>query len=516
MNFIERAKIALNLTGKAGMFAISGQWEGSERNRLRDRPTPRRVSQDADLNIGVREDLMAEARALCQTVGIGDRILRQFANYTVGECRVKFATADPEWNKLANESTKAWADSCDVRRVHSLRDMAKLCVMSEKRDGDIFINEVTDDGRYELEMIEADRVTNARGSINIDEERIVGGVLIDRRGRPYAYRVQDRMRKGGFEFSIYVNPRDIEVGRIFHYFDPMRADAYRGVTAFKTALNHLRDIKETIAAEKTAQKAASKLALIVKNAMGGVTPGINPFAQTVNVDRNKAGNDVSTKEIEDGVIQYLVNGDSIEAFMSARPGQGWFDLVLFIIRDIAIGLDLPFEFVWSLAGMNGTATRLMSAQAERTFVNCQENLERRFLDPVIIRRTMFEMENGRLPFNSEFYKFKVQRPAHPTVDVGRESSANLAELNAGVITEDDIAQEAGRDGSEIRLQRGRETRERLKIAQEIAVEFGIELELALALTGRSNPNIMPVQEPQGQSEDAQDEPSNPQFQKTSK
>ena len=209
------------------------------------------------------------------------------------------------------------------------------------------------------------------------------------------------------------------------------------------------------------------------------------------------------KELETGAIEYLVNGDSIEAFQNARPGQGWFDLINFIIRDIAVGLDLPFEFVWNMAGLGGASTRLMSSQAERTFQSTQKNLERRFLNPVIIRRTMWEMKEGRLPFNAEFYNFKITRPAHPSVDVGRESGANLAELDAGVRTEESIAKEAGEDGSEIRHQRDRETRERLELAQATADEFGLPIDFVLTLSGRSNkaqagsvPSVPPEPAPQ--------------------
>lgn len=41
--------------------AFSGQWEGWETSRLRDRPGLRMASQDTDLNYGVREDFNGAA-----------------------------------------------------------------------------------------------------------------------------------------------------------------------------------------------------------------------------------------------------------------------------------------------------------------------------------------------------------------------------------------------------------------------------------------------------------------------
>jgi hypothetical protein len=83
--------------------------------------------------------------------------------------------------------------------------------------------------------------------------------------------------------------------------------------------------------------------------------------------------------------------------------------------------------------------------------------------------------------------FQAQRPSHPTVDVGRESSANLAELNAGVRTEEMIANEGGNDGYDLRVIRKAEVTHRIKLAREIVAENPeIPISQALAMMGGAN------------------------------
>ena len=493
-SFLQRVK-------SAGMYAITGQWEGNERNRYRNRPYARKVSQDADLNLGVREDLMAEARALSQTVPIVKRILRQYANYVVGDCKIQFDTTDDAWNTQAEEQFNAWAMLCDYRSLHPLPEMARIAVVSELRDGDHFINEIDDDDFYFLEEIEADRVTNAKGTINIDEKNIVGGVKIGAKGNKLAFIVCDRQNSNGFQTGIYVNPRSIPSSQMIHYLDTLRADAYRGVTSFETVLNRIRSLKETLNAEQTAQGIASKLALLVKNNQGAKYPGAG-----VNLDyeTTSRGEVKAVEEVADGVIKYMFPNEDIEAFHSARPGDSWFNLSLFFIREISIGLDLPFEFVWNMAGLAGTATRLTSQQAARTFGNKQAVLKRRFLKPIATRWVLKEMDTGRLPFHPEFTRFHFQDPPHPSVDVGRESQADIAELDAGLNHEDNLASVAGHDGGDVRRKRKQIVKEKFAHALEIQKEMAeqgqkVGLEFVLNMLGRPNAGKTSGSENEGES-----------------
>lgn len=474
-SFRDRAALAWVSISRGIRYAATGDWEGHEQSRVRRRPPTRLVAQDTDLDFGTREKLISEARDIVQKYGIGKRILRQYANYVVGQCRVQWLTEDEEWNETAEQAFADWSKNPDYKGTLSLRKMARLAIISRKRDGDVFFVERNDGGLYTLEAIEADRVGNIYGQTNIDNERLIGGVHIDSQGRPTAYRI---LKRG--PYGIFSDPVDVPRWKVIHFFDSDRFDAYRGVTAFHVALNDLRDLKESKDAEQLKQKLASKLALLVKNASGKPpTAGVDVFG----TDTDAAGNTVTTEAVGDLAIQYQFNGDSFEAFKSDSPGDSWFKLTELIIRDIAIGLDLPYEFVWNMASLTGPGTRMMSKQAERTFVAEQDDLEEQFFSRVVNRWVANEVAEGRLPFNEQAAWWKIQRPSHPSIDAGRDSAANLAELEAGVTSGSSIASEKGEDLYDIHAENERAADDKLLRAKRLSKKHGIDLPIALQLMG---------------------------------
>jgi len=346
--------------------------------------------------------------------------------------------------------------------------------MSRKRDGDVFFLERVDQGNYTLEPIEADRVGTTRGGANIDTDRVVGGVKIDAAGRPVSYRVMARGKYG-----MFIDPVDVPRERIIHFVDTQRFDSYRGVTAFVTALNDLRDLKETKDAQRLKQKLDSRLALVVKNSIGAPMPGVDVFG--TDTTRGQ-GNSITTEEVGDLAIQYLFNGDSIETHHSQSPGDSWFRLTELLIRDIAVGLDLPVEFVWHMSG-TGPAVRMTSRQAERTFKNEQDDLEESFYNRVIGRWLANEVEQGRIEWVEGGELWKVKRPSHPSIDAGRESAANLSERQAGVMSGGDIAEERGTDIDEVHAEIEREVDDKLARAKKLATKHDIPMSTALALMG---------------------------------
>src|SRR5258707_256590 len=80
------------LAAKGFSAVASGQWEGHEQSRFRNRPAKNLSSVDSDMDMGTREAMASEARSLTQTFGIFRRIMRQYSAYTVGSCLMKWNT----------------------------------------------------------------------------------------------------------------------------------------------------------------------------------------------------------------------------------------------------------------------------------------------------------------------------------------------------------------------------------------------------------------------------------------
>ena len=504
MNFLSRIRAAAKVSGQIltlpadkltqnshagiGVKMLSGEWEGGESSRFRQLRSTRLVAQDTDLNNGTREALMSEARNLCQNFPVAGAILERFADYCVHpSAKVKFFTTDSDWNEAAADYWANWTRTCDAQGDMTFQQMLRVGIKSMKRDGDVFFHKESDEiGTPKLRAVEGDRVTTESGFLSpayylaqaSNQAREVGGVMVDARGRKVGYTVCDRNGFGGF-----VNPHKIVAGEIFHYYSPSRFEAYRGVTAFHTVLNDFRDLKETHDAEKVAAKLASFQTILERNA-SGAAKGPQAFAEGTE---DNAENVQKLEEVAPGLKRYMAQGEDLTMFMSERPSEGWRWFIAHLIRGAAIGLHLPYEFVWDMSGLNGTSVRLASKQAERTFAAEMDNLELRVIDPTVAWVISSAMESGRLPRNAEWYFYKAQRPAHPTVDAGRESAANINELNAGVRTEDSICEEQGNDGYDVRVARAGEVKHRLALAREI-VEANPEIpfQQALALMGGAN------------------------------
>lgn len=457
----------------------TGQWEGHERNRIRYRPPVQLTAQDESLDYGTRERMISEARSLCQVFPLALRILHKYSNYCVGDCRYKWSTGDAAVDVAFRDYWYGWMDRGDANGVHRFPQLARLAVCGMLRDGDIFATYVpAGDGRdVQVRLIEADRVGNYRGSsLNYDDpaQRIVGGVLQDAAGRPRAYRVNKRTGYGQFKFD-----QDLPAGQVRHLFDPDRADATRGVTAFRAVLNHLRDQKETIDAEKAAIKNHSKISLLSRLVTGGMKSGFGGINLNTNADSSANSAQANVQEVNDAMNLITLPGEDIKAFHSERPGNGWDQFQQFLVQLISIGMDLPAGVIWKMLG-TGPAVRYEINDADRTFRAVQDVLEEKLLDPTVAVVISNGIARGLIPEHPNWHKFERQRPASITIDMGRESAAGINENEAWLRSGSDWYAEDGKDYDEETKRIATERAKRWLAAQEAAAATGAPVEYILA------------------------------------
>lgn len=441
-----------SLRRRAGVWALTGEWQDMASSRLRrDRPRVQK-SQDATLDLGVRENMISAARSLCQIQGIGTAILRAYSKYTVGTCIPKWTTADEGWNDATNDAAKLWMGQCHARGKHNYRSLTDLATKSIIRDGDVLAEKMVDGGFPMFDLIEADRVTSNVSGVSIDTDDIIGGIRHDSRGRAVAYSVCERQLWG-----LFTKPRWVPATDILHVFKSDRIDACRGITHFSSAIEDLFDFRETTDAEKAAQKTRSKIALIVSNTLGRVNP--TPWATATNgTETDSAGNTVTPELIGDAMIRYQFTGDKTEALFSNNPSDGWFKMSEMIVRLIAISLELPYEFVWNMSSLAGPGIRLTTKFADRTFQSFMDTMEDKFHFPLWSWWVNVEMDAGRIPFNPEWGTFGFTRPIMASIDAQRETTSDLAEMNAGVTSGHDICQKNNRDVYEVLEQNAREAK----------------------------------------------------------
>jgi hypothetical protein len=401
--------------------AFTGQWEGYERNRFRDRPPIRFGSQDTDLNYAVRETMNSEARSLEQTFPIVKSIKKRYADYCVGKCNVRWNTGDKKIDMAYRKAWNYWKTVCDYRALHDFPTLMKLAVGQSFSEGDMFVQQVLSSGRAMLNMIEADRVSS-NGIYNFDSDDMVGGIGLDPATKRHKFiRVWERSLYGTFKSS-----QDIPVSDYKHLFDPSRVDAARGVTGYHAALNALRDLKEIMDAERIKTKRNSKLALIAKT-ITGEAPPVNFGDSSVT----KTSDGFSMETLRDGTTAYTFPSESITAHEGVQS-TAWIDQITIIIRNIALAVNLPMGVVWSMAGLNKPAVLFELQQAARTITAFQDQLESRLIRPIVGWWLSVEMKAGRLPFTPNWFEFSISRPPYISIDAGRDSAAAINENKAGM------------------------------------------------------------------------------------
>lgn len=502
------AKVGYPIGAMLGGFraGFDQRWEGGEQNRYRNRPGRALESADRGLNYGVREGLLSEARNLEQTYAVCRRINRQYAKHTIGSCRIKWNTGNPDHDKAFSEGWVMWMKMCDVQRRHNFRKLTKIVVARTIVDGRIFGQLDDRGGRLQIQGIEGDRVSSD-GIFNADRPGLVSGIGLDGNGAAQYAKIWERTLYGTFQ-----NPQDIPFAQLVHVFDSDRIDSVSGVTHYHTVLNKVRDLKETMLAEQLSAKRNSKIALLMKTILGGA-PTVNLF------NEDKPGNGDGKPDVQrvgDVADLYMLPGEDAKAFVSDRPSDGFLKLMQWMVREIALGLDLPYGVVWDMTGLGGQAVRFEINQASRTFNDfLTDIIEPMWIRPIAGRWLAIEMSQGRLPFNPNWYKFTVPKPKSITIDFGRDSKASINENIAGLGTAADWYGEEDENFEEQTAQLVYEAR--VRECLRLGIPFNPKLEIPLEQIRLITPNGMAAAEAEATAETDEDAtPAKPQNEKSKK
>jgi len=485
---------------QAGGFfnsSVTGRWEGDESTRFRSRPGRALESQDWGLNFGRREGMLSEARALEQTFPVVRKINRQYGNHVIGSCRMKWNTGDVKMNRIYQEAWKDWMRQCDITGRLTFQKLTKVVVGRVVNDGDIFGQLDRRGGFLQLAAIESDRVSS-NGIFNADLMDMIGGIKIDDNGKPVYARIWKRSPYGTFTTS-----QNVDFNEIVHVYDTDRVDAYRGVSHYHTVLNSARDLLETLQAEKLSAKRNSKIALLMKVLSGaaGASPAVNLFGDT---DQTATGTQsITTEYAGDVATVYRFPGEDMKAHESNRPSDGFQWLCEWMVREIATALDLPFGVVWHMAGLGGPAARFEINQANRVFnAFLNDVIEPMWFRPIVGAWITLEMNEGRLPFHPNWYKFLTPRPKSITIDLGRDSKAGIAENMAGLATAANWFIEEDMEFEEQTDQLVYEAKYRMAACQgvDISTIKEVPLEQIRLVTPNGNPDAMLALQTKGQEQ----------------
>ena len=466
LNLIDKAVAFLNPQGAVNrMIArqklVNFSYDAVKYTRERKGPSALSGAEDYHSNYD-RVELMKRARDLAENVGLVRSILMKFASHTAANISYQARTENPEVNTEVEAYWAEWWDKCDLTTRHTGSTLMQVAMMSMLRDGDFLFVLVRDkDGNLKIQGIEADRLGDPfKVYTSLD---LIGGIHIDRdTGAPSAYDIYSRSI-GDF----YTYQTTIPSSQAFHLFDPLRIDQYRGISAFHTAINDCTDIYDIINFEKMAAKNASSQAGIVKRNNNNASD-----LSSLTNDEDLNGNTIKLEAIESGKISYLEPGEDI-VFPDgpSRPSGAFAEFHKILLRNICLGLGIPYSFAVDPSAMSGPTARLEMQQAGRTFRRYQKLLDDKVLRPIKniviadgVARGLIEKNVGSRTTRGIF-----NFGANVSIDLGRESASAISEFKTGLRTAADIYAERGQDFESAMRQRAIEA----KLIKDLAEKYGV-------------------------------------------
>jgi lambda family phage portal protein len=486
-----------------GAFLGSGLYEGANNSRNRTAIPYSPTDSKRELNRFTRRQLMSKARYFYANDGFARGAIRETARYAIGHgLRPQAQTENAEWNAMAEAFWEQWCKIADVTGKNHFNRIQRLISVAIDRDGDIGVLLLkTKTGFPQIQLIESHRI----GSMGDDGETWVDGVKVDELNRPLAYRVIVGRDVVAGKW-VDVSARDMVL-----VFEPERADQVRGVTALYHAINTIHDKKDILDFERIGVKNMSAIAAVLKTDDG--TTEAEDWRDTEDENDATEGTRLTLAQLQSGQIPVIGKDEELTMHSSDRPSPAFTGFLDFLIRDVATGLGLPYEFVWNPEKLGGTAQRFVLEKAQRRFRERQDLMKSMLLDRLWFWVVSVAMQRGDLPYQEGAYRVSWQTPSELTVDAGRDGQQDREDLKMGLTTEARIYGKQGLDWVEERDQREREIDDLMTRARKLAAKHGVTTEFALQLLQLTTPN---ANMSGGKSEDDEDRDDDPKKSKAKK
>ncbi|MBM4230664.1 MAG: phage portal protein [Gammaproteobacteria bacterium] len=431
---------------QARVEAALFSYNAAQTNRLY---APQQFGQPSESSQTVRDRIvmMWEARNLVENCPEVKEISRKFGNYLT-PTEYCPSTGDREYNRIVSDYFHDWCKTADATGRNSFRKLIQVAAENRPVDGDCgFVIRRVGDG-LKLQLIPATRIGNPNDQ-GLNSENYFEGVVVDEFGVPIAYRIFRVTREG-----VYFGAEDVPAANFAHYFDPFRVDQYRGVTDFHAAIQTARMLHEILKAEQAGVRFASQQAALVYSDRGTANSRnlFTPTPSTTLPSGQAQKNELS----EVGIIKYLGQADRVET-MPSRPSTAFTGFVEHLMHELAIAVGIPQGVLFGTQNYKGPSVRAEFAAADRVFARHQGVLTDKVLDPVKNAVLLDAIAREQIPppalAEGETMVQALKRatrgewrfPPKLSIDVGRDSAANLNENRQGAKSLQEIAAEQGTD-----------------------------------------------------------------------
>jgi capsid protein len=424
-----------------------------------------------------RLEIVRKSRYFEANNGIVNRLVDVFEQFTVGTGLPLIpASSDPEWNKKASEWFNQWCEYCDLTSRQNFSTLQSLIARAWFIDGEIFILKTRGETRPDqpafprIQLIETHRVATPDARYVEEGRSIFDGIGTDWRGRPTTYFVRERNRAG----EEVVSP--IAAENIIHVGEPSRPGMLRPLPFLYPVINDLHDLDDLQLLEMQAAKDNASVTRTITNAASEIKSSASLRRESVTqTNQNSSG--VDTEETRTRLWQKVLGartialktGEELKEFRSERPSVAVREYWDYLTAKVCAGVGISKLLVFPQS-LQGTVARAELDIASAFFRSRSSVLQAAFIE--IYRYAMdWAIKNVRELADppADWRNVTVRPPRAPNVDVGRNSAAMLAELDAAATNYDLIYGPLGLD-ARVEL---RKSAEFAAYIRELATEFKV-------------------------------------------
>lgn len=394
----------------------------------------------AEQTINDRREMLRLMRSLDKNSTFVSAYVNAHLTYSVGDgYRYQPLTRNPDWNTAAKGQVELFHARPEISTRYDFVQLCKMACHSLIIDGECFYLKTRHrDGMPCLQVIEAHRIVqpdiaNTKGWVD--------GIKFDRQGRPTAYAVQQD--DGSI---VYYG-----AASIIHLFDPDRATGTRGTSRLQVAVCGLRDKQEIIAAEKQAVKEFSRRTFVLKSSTGEFdSADANFFGSNGKANKARQTNPEDIDRKFGGLSMAIGTNESLEAFETTRPNLNVLAMSEALEREVSNALGISSDFLLNPTKIGGPVVRMELAKAERQFAAMGKVIIDRLVRPatqyfLADRITGNDLMPASLAAQDGWEKMAFSQPRRLSIDVGRDTSALIKELEIGTRNLQDVIEEGGDD-----------------------------------------------------------------------
>jgi lambda family phage portal protein len=295
------------------------------------------------------------------------------------------------WQAKTEREFKLWAESsdCDITRHSNFYALQALVFRSVLESGDLatLLPNVPRAGSlYDLriQLVEADRLSNQNFAPNTDT--LADGVELDQYGAPVGYWIMDQ-HPGTFVLKGYKWQRYAAFGaktgrrNVLHHFHRVRPGQNRGVPFLSPVMEPIKQIGRYTDSEIMSAVVSGMFTVFVTTEGQGLPSNLSvPGARAGGMGAAGSG-DQEGLGLGYGNILDLKPGESVEAPNPGRPNINFDPFVLAILRQIGMGLEIPYEVLIRHYTASYTAARAAMIDAWRFYMSRREWLIESFCQP---------------------------------------------------------------------------------------------------------------------------------------